>query len=84
MTASNLANLPAITFDVLAELSGATAKFGAFASAHEGYAVILEELDELWDEVRLKTGTREGQYTEAKQVAAMAIRFMLDVCQEAS
>jgi hypothetical protein len=72
-----------IVTDVLAELQEATVKFGPFASAHEGYAVILEELDELWVEVRTKTGTRESQYAEAKQVAAMAMRFMLDVCASA-
>lgn len=69
-----------VVADVLNELDAATAKFGAFASAHEGYAVILEELDELWDEIKSKGGTRDAMYAEAKQVAAMAIRFMRDVC----
>lgn len=58
----------------------ATEKFGSFASAHEGYAVILEELDELWQEV--KHGTRERQREEAVQVAAMALRFLRDCCAE--
>ena len=50
-------------------------------SAHEGYAVILEELDELWDEVKKSRLSRsqERLHDEARQVAAMAIRFMLDV-----
>jgi hypothetical protein len=84
VTQSELERRTTIVADVLSELSSATAKFGPFASAHEGYAVLLEEVDELWIEVRSKTGTRESQYAEAKQVAAMAMRFMLDVCQEAS
>lgn len=50
-------------------------------SPHEGWAVIFEELDELWDEVKKKGGGRDQQaYIEAKQVAAMAIRYMLEVC----
>ena len=63
--------------DVSGELVRATRKFGPFASAHEGYAVILEELDELWQEI--KHGTPDRQREEAIQVAAMAIRFLIDV-----
>ena len=48
-------------------------------SAHEGYAIILEELDELWDEVKKKQPDREKMVKEAKQVAAMALRFMLEI-----
>ena len=74
-----MADMTQVVTDVLDELERATAKFGAFASTHEGYAVILEELDELWLEVRSKTGTKESQYAEAMQVAAMALRFMRDL-----
>lgn len=63
--------------EVLAELNRATEKYGSFTSTHEGYAVILEELDELWDEVKTN-GSNERLRKEATQVAAMAIRFMLD------
>lgn len=62
---------------VLAELARAQESFGPFASAHEGYAVLLEEVDELWHEV--KHGTTERQREEAVQVAAMALRFLVDV-----
>jgi hypothetical protein len=61
------------------ELLKATAKFGPFASAHEGYAVIKEEVDELWDDVKANLGYGPSAYTEAKQVAAMAARFMVDI-----
>jgi hypothetical protein len=49
---------------------------------HEGYAVILEELDELWDEVRASKPGADcaTMRTEALQVAAMALRFVHDVC----
>jgi hypothetical protein len=47
------------------------------AGRHEGYAVILEELDELWDEVKANNDTRAKE--EAIQVAAMALAFILEV-----
>jgi hypothetical protein len=63
------------------ELATAMAKNGPFNSAHEGYAVILEELDELWEEVRKHRGERDvaAMRKECTQIAAMAIRFMLEV-----
>jgi len=70
---------------VMTELAHARFKFGQFASAHEGYAVLLEEVHELWDEVRkggTKPRSRERMRAEAIQVAAMAIRFASDVCGE--
>ena len=61
------------------EMHEATAKFGDFASRHEGYAVILEEMDELWDEIKRKDQRSVAIQREAVQVAAMAVRFLLDV-----
>lgn len=57
---------------------------GPFNSAHEGYAVIKEELDELWEEVRKKRGNRdmEKMLKEAIQVSAMGLRFAVDICRE--
>jgi hypothetical protein len=66
--------------EVAGELAQARAKFPKFNSAHEGYAVILEELDELWIEVQKKDRSKLFMRKEAMQVAAMAIRFMEDVC----
>jgi len=70
--------------EVVAELESATTKFAAFNSAHEGYAVLLEEVDELWDEVKnnQKTCSIEKMRREAVQIAAMALRFIEDVCEE--
>jgi len=65
---------------VLSELRQATEEFGPMNSAHEGYAVILEELDELWEEIKAKKPDSERMEKEAIQVAAMAIRFVMDVC----
>jgi len=55
----------------------ATKKFGPFASAHEGYAIVLEEVDEMWNEIKRNNIAKARE--EAIQVAAMAIRFLVDV-----
>jgi hypothetical protein len=62
------------------ELYVATERYGSFNSAHEGYAVILEELDELWDEVKRRDKSIPRMRAEAIQVAAMAMRFVMDCC----
>ena len=64
------------------EFRRATATNGAFNSAHEGYAVLLEELEELKCWVWQKRCDRDhaAMAREAIQVAAMALRFITDVC----
>lgn len=51
--------------------------FPPFNSAHEGYAVIAEELDELWDDVKLNN--IEHSIASAVQVGAMAVRYIADM-----
>ena len=41
--------------------------------------MIQEELDELWDDIKTNKPPIV-QRTEAIQVAAMAVRFILDLC----
>lgn len=55
----------------------------AMNSAHEGWAVLAEEVDELWDHVKVRQGERDipEMAYEAVQVAAMALRFLIDVCR---
>jgi hypothetical protein len=65
---------------VRSELLNATRKFGPFNNPHEGYAVILEELDELWDEIKANLGNGHEAFNEARQIAAMALRYMVDLC----
>lgn len=60
------------------EIRKASTKFPPFNTAHEGYAIILEELDELWDAIRYDKSFEE-QVKEAVQVAAMAARFIHDL-----
>ena len=65
--------------EVIKEYNFAKEKFCNFASTHEGYAVLLEEVDELWDEIK-KNGSKDRLTKEAIQVAAMSIRFLIDCC----
>ena len=63
------------------ELHDATRKHGKFVSPHEGYAVILEELDELWTEIKRQKQDPSAIKKEAVQVAAMGLRFLIDCCE---
>lgn len=49
------------------------------ASPHEGFAIIYEELDELWDEVKADASI-DRMADEAVQVASSAIKFLIDNC----
>lgn len=64
------------------EVIRAKAMYPTFNSSHEGYAVILEELDELWDLVRKNKGIAGDlrMQNECIQIAAMSIRFIEDLC----
>jgi hypothetical protein len=71
-----------LTTEIHNEFRRASALYPPFNSAHEGYAVLLEEVEELWDEVKKSPKKREPakMREEAIQVAAMALRFLKDVC----
>lgn len=69
-----------ISHELVAEIDaeiGSAKRHGAtFASLHEGYAVILEELDEVWDIARQKRRERSGHALrkELVQLAAMVFK----------
>jgi len=63
--------------DVMTEYIKARKNFNAFHSPHEGYAVLLEEVDEVWEEVKHRT-TYANFYSELVQVAAMAMAMALE------
>lgn len=69
--------LDLILDEVGKEVERAGAKYAPFNSAHEGYGLILEELDELWDAIK-NNKHMKAQWSEAIQVAAMAVRFCFD------
>lgn len=71
----------AILIAVKNEVVRAKDLHGNFSSPHEGYGVLLEEVDELWDEVKNNTVKSANCKQEAIQVAAMAVRFALDLCE---
>lgn len=70
-------DLDLILAEVVAELQEATKRHGAFPTRFHGLAVIEEEMDEFKDEVR--HGTLDRQRAECVQVAAMAIRYLMDI-----
>lgn len=70
-----------LVFEIEQELDRAREKHIKFPSTHHGYAVLAEEVDELWDHVRLKEPDPSEMRKECIQIAAMAIRFIEDVCK---
>lgn len=50
---------------------------GHFYSYHEGYGVLLEEVDELWDEIKKKNPDKENMLMELIQICAMCKKFAL-------
>ncbi len=69
--------------EIVQEMLGATEKHGPLHSPHEGLGVLLEEFEELKDWIKLKEEKRDplAGRREAMQVAAVALRFMLDCCE---
>lgn len=68
----------------LAEVRRAREMFGPMASMHEGYAVAMEECEEVWDIVKMKQKLRDLPHArkEAIQAAAMWLAFAVEVCTE--
>jgi NTP pyrophosphatase (non-canonical NTP hydrolase) len=73
-----------IFYEIQIEVSNAIANWPPFNSAHEGFAILMEEVDELWQHVKTNQKKRdlEKMRREAIQVAAMAFRFLTEVCTE--
>jgi len=62
------------------ELVAARKKFPSFGSDHEGYAVILEELDELWDAVKANdpehARRRSGSFSTGRRAVDSYAEFL--------
>lgn len=65
-----------ITEDMLGEYIAARNKFPAMHSYHEGSAIIKEEFDELWDEIKKKYSDAHQMREELIQIGAMCIAFI--------
>lgn len=72
--------LAALGGAVTNELRDAARRFAPMHSPHEGLAVIEEELHELRQHVYADTGCSIEARDEALQVAAMALRYIADLC----
>jgi CO dehydrogenase/acetyl-CoA synthase beta subunit len=68
-----------ILFRVRHEVVRARKKHAPMHSPHEGYAVLQEEVDELWEEIKADEGREVNAMNEAVQIAAMAVRYVLDL-----
>lgn len=70
--------------EVRIEIYRARENWPPMNSAHEAFAVMAEEVDELWDHVKTNQKKRDlgAMREEAIQVAATAIRFATECCSE--
>jgi len=65
---------------VINEFLRASNIYPKFNSEHEGYAVILEEVEELWaDIMNNKYTENHDRIMEAVQIGAMALRYVHDL-----
>jgi len=60
----------------------ATDLYPALHSNHEAYAVIKEEVDELWDAIKLNKEIKGNKQirSELIQIGAMVVRYLNDLC----
>lgn len=65
-----------------AEFYRASNLYPKFHSNHEAYAVIKEEVDELWDEIKKSKDIRgNNEMTkELIQIGAMVVRYLDNLC----
>lgn len=65
------------------EYEKAISEHEPFHSAHEGYGVIKEEFDELWEEIRKKESaqSKEAMAEEAIHTCVTLLRFLVEVCK---
>jgi hypothetical protein len=75
-------NIGEIAAEAAMEAGRACEAWPPMNSAHEGFSVLNEEVDELWEHVKVNQKRRDvaAMRKEAIQIAAMAIRFAWDVC----
>ena len=74
-------DIDSVFLSIKSEAKEAQSRYPAFNSPHEGLAVIQEEFEELKAEVFKNHNSRRTDLmrNEAKQLAAMAVRFMAEL-----
>lgn len=65
--------------DMKIEYLSARSVNNEFNSFHEGYAVIKEEFDELWNEIKKRNPNHLNLEKEATQVGAMILAFLVEL-----
>ena len=69
-----------IAAEIAREVARAEEKHKLLNSPHEGWSVIFEEVEELREHVRADTGRSAEVRKEAIQVAAIGLRYVLNLC----
>ena len=66
---------------IITEYNRSIMKNAPFHSTYEGWALIKQKVDNLWEEIKKEeaTGSREAMMKEAAQIGAMAMRFIIDL-----
>ena len=67
---------------VLDEIDRIQAEKKSLTSSHEAYALLLEEMDEIWAEVKAGQATTHRGVSEAVQIAAVAVCYLMDLCPD--
>lgn len=76
---TRLCAIDSVLGEVREEAIRAMSQHRPMISPHDGYAVIQEEVDELWDEIKGNRGRESSARDEALQVAAMGVRYVVDL-----
>ncbi len=73
-----------VVCEMINEYAAAQKQNGNWNSLHEGWGVLSEEFDELWDEIKLKPHKRDYHNLkhEALQVAAMGLKMAIHIERE--
>jgi len=69
-----------IRADIEREIDYSRNKFPEFHSGHEAYAVILEEVEELWDGIK-NNNLDSNKYNETIQIISMCLCYIREVLQ---
>lgn len=66
---------------IIAEYNHTIVKHAPFHSTYEGWALIKQKVDVLWEEIKKEEagGSKEVMIKEAAQIGAMAMRFIIDL-----